>query len=223
MQQQQIQALLANVEELTRQHVKLRKTMESQDVERRRIGEKQNEEESNSQANRQYKTSGEDSTRMENELRNIRKEVDELKSAIKDKGRENLDGMIWRMDSPFTTDVLNCPLPPKFRLPQLESYDGSKDPLDHIESFKTLILLQMTPDEVMCKAFPTTLKGAARVWFNKIPPRTIADFEQLSKGFIRHFIRGQRHKKLTGHLLNIQQAEGESLKQYVSRFDKELL
>ena len=68
--------------------------MESQDVERRRIGEKQNEEESNSQANRQYKTSGEDSTRMENELRNIRKEVDELKSAIKDKGRENLDGMI---------------------------------------------------------------------------------------------------------------------------------
>ena len=31
---------------------------------------------------------------MENELRNIRKEVDELKSAIKDKGRENLDGMI---------------------------------------------------------------------------------------------------------------------------------
>ena len=94
MQQQQIQALLANVEELTRQHVKLRKTMESQDVERRRIGEKQNEEESNSQANRQYKTSGEDSTRMENELRNIRKEVDELKSAIKDKGRENLDGMI---------------------------------------------------------------------------------------------------------------------------------
>ena len=127
------------------------------------------------------------------------------------------------MDSPFTTDVLNCPLPPKFRLPQLESYDGSKDPLDHIESFKTLILLQMTPDEVMCKAFPTTLKGAARVWFNKIPPRTIADFEQLSKGFIRHFIRGQRHKKLTGHLLNTQQAEGESLKQYVSRFDKELL
>ena len=127
------------------------------------------------------------------------------------------------MDSPFTTDVLNCPLPPKFRLPQLESYDGSKDPLDHIESFKTLILLQMTPDEVMCKAFPTTLKGAARVWFSKIPLGTIANFEQLSKGFVRHFIGGQRHKKPTGHLLNIQQAKRESLRQYVTRFNKELL
>jgi len=101
----------------------------------------------------------------------------------------------------------------------LESYNGSKDPLDNIESFKTLTLLEMTPDEVMCRAFPTTLKGAARVWFSKIPSGTIADFEQLSKGFIRHFIGGQKHKKPTGHL----QVERESLRQYVTRFNKELL
>ena len=95
---------------------------------------------------------------MEIELRNMRKEVDELKSAMKDKGKENLDGMIRRTNSPFTTEVLNRHLPLKFRLPQLESYDGSKDPLDHIESFKTLMLLQMTPDEVMCRTFLTILK-----------------------------------------------------------------
>ena len=53
------------------------------------------------------------------------------------------------------------------------------------------MLLQMTPDEAMCKAFPTTLKGAARVWFSKISSRTIADFEQLSKGFVRHFTGGK--------------------------------
>ena len=81
----------------------------------------------------------------------------------------------------------------------------------------------MTPNEMMCRAFPTTLKGAARVWFSKIPLGTIADFEQLSKGFVRHFIEGQRHKKPTGHLLNIQQAKGESLRQYITRFNKELL
>ena len=83
--------------------------------------------------------------------------MDELKSAMKDKGGENLDGMIRRTNSPFTNEMLNRPLPPKFRLPQLESYDGSKDPLDHIESLKTLMLLQMTPEEVMCRAFLTTL------------------------------------------------------------------
>ena len=95
MQQQQIQAFLANVEELTRQNEELQKTMVSQNVERRRIGENQNDKESNSQANkRRDRTSGEDSSMMENEIRNIRKEMDELRSSMNDKGRENMDGMI---------------------------------------------------------------------------------------------------------------------------------
>ena len=115
---------------------------------------------------------------MENKLRNMRKEMDKLKSSMKEKGKENLDGMIRRTDSTFTTEVLNHLLPLKFRLPQLESYDDSKDLLDHIESFKMLMLSQMTLGEVMYSAFPTTLKGAARVWFSKIPLGTIADFEQ---------------------------------------------
>ena len=54
---------------------------------------------------------------MENEIRNMRKEMDELRSSMKDKGRENMDGMIWRMNSLFTTEVLNRPLLPKFHLP----------------------------------------------------------------------------------------------------------
>ena len=48
MQQQQIQALLANVEKLTHQNEELRKTMESQNIERQRTGKNQKEEESNS-------------------------------------------------------------------------------------------------------------------------------------------------------------------------------
>ena len=68
--------------------------------------------------------------------------MDELKNAMKDKGGENLDGMIRRTNSPFTTEVLNRPLSPKFHLPQLESHDGSKDPLDHIESFKTNAIVE---------------------------------------------------------------------------------
>ena len=94
VRQQQIQAFLANVEELTRQNKELQMTMESQNAECRRTGENQNEEELNSQANKRDRTSGEDSTRVENELHNMRKEMDKLKSAMKDKGRENLDRMI---------------------------------------------------------------------------------------------------------------------------------
>ena len=41
--------------------------------------------------------------------------------------------------------------------------------------------------------------------------------------FVRHFIKGKRHKKPIGHFINIHQKEGESLRQYVTRFNKELL
>lgn len=59
----------------------------------------------------------ENSSKMESELHSMRREMDELKSAVKEKALENLDRMIWRTDSPFITEVLNHPLPPKFCLP----------------------------------------------------------------------------------------------------------
>ena len=51
----------------------------------------------------------------------------------------DLDTLVHRTNSPFTVPVTSFPLPPKFRMPQVEAYDKSKDPLDHLESFKTLM------------------------------------------------------------------------------------
>ena len=70
-------------------------------------------------------------------MKNMRNELDEVKNAMKGKTTINLDGMIKRTNSPFTASVLECPLPPKFHLPQLKVYDGTNDPLDHIGAFKT--------------------------------------------------------------------------------------
>ena len=61
-------------------------------------------------------------------MKNMRKELDEVKNVMKGKTVINLDGMIKRIDSPFTASILECPLPPKFCLPQLEVYNGTKDP-----------------------------------------------------------------------------------------------
>ena len=150
---QQIQALAASVEELTCQNEELRRatksnneewqrTVENQnEEERRKIEGNHNEEELDNQVNRRTRASEENSSSMESKLRNMRREVDELRNAVKDRVVDYLDEIIRRTDSPFTTKVLNHPLPPKFHLPQLELFDGSRDPLDHIESFKTLMLL----------------------------------------------------------------------------------
>jgi len=48
------------------------------------------------------------------------REMDELRNMMREKMDWNLDGMVKRTDSPFTTRILECPLPSKFRLPQLK-------------------------------------------------------------------------------------------------------
>ena len=149
--------------------------------------------------------------------------MDEVKNAMKGKTTINQDGMIKRTDSPFTASVLKCPLPPKFRLPQLKVYDGTKDPLDHIGAFKTLLNLQYTLDEVVYRKFSATLRGVAWVWFSKLPTTSIANFDKLSDSFFRHFIGGQCHKRPTSYLLTVKQQEGETLREYVKRFNKVVL
>ena len=88
--------------------------------------------------------------------------MDELRSAIKEKTERSVDRLVRATDSPFTTAVLECPVPSKFRLPQLESFDRLKDPQDHFNTFKTTQGLQQPLDEILCCSFPTILKGAAR-------------------------------------------------------------
>ena len=52
-------------------------------------------------------------------LKSMRKEMDEMKNALKGKSSRNLDGMIKRTDSQFTKEVLECLLLLKFRLPPI--------------------------------------------------------------------------------------------------------
>ena len=48
-------------------------------------------------------------------------------------------------------------------------------------------------------------------------------FEELSKLFFNNFIRGQRHKRSSSSLLTIEQGENESLRSFITCFNKEAL
>ena len=75
----------------------------------------------------------------------------------------------------------------------------------------------------MHRAFPTTLKGAARIWSSRLMPNSISTFKELSAQFTTHFIGGHRYKKSTVCLKSIRQWEDKTLKSYISRFNKEAL
>ena len=67
------------------------------------------------------------------------------------------------------------------------------------------------------------LKGAARIWFSRLTPDSISTFKELSAQFTVHFIGGHRYKRSTACLMSIKQREDETLRSYISRFNKEAL
>ena len=213
------------IAELTRQNQKLTREISL----RRQCHERYVEGQAQSQENRgnvepENQSRGTASQRVPHlgrEMDQMRKVIDEMKENMR---RVNpVDDLVHRTYSPFTASINSHPLPSKFKMPSLDSYDGTRSPFDHIATFRTTIHLQWILDEIMCRAFPTTLKGPAQVWFSKIPPNTVSSFEELSKLFVNNFIGGQRHKHFSSSLLTIKQGENKSLQSFITRFNKEAL
>ena len=53
----------------------------------------------------------------------------------------HVDELVHKTDSLFTASITSHPLPTKFKMPTLDSYDGTQDPCDHIATFKTTMYL----------------------------------------------------------------------------------
>ena len=124
-----IQSLTATVEELTRQNQEMMQRLQQEG----NRPETNKDDEGDSHRRRA-------STNVSSDLlREMRKEMDELRNAIKGKIDQSLDKMVKKTDIPFTLAVQECPVPSKFCLPQLEPFNGVKDPLDHLNTFKTTL------------------------------------------------------------------------------------
>ncbi|GFY87963.1 hypothetical protein Acr_05g0016020 [Actinidia rufa] len=135
-----------------------------------------------------------------------------------------VDTLIRQTEPPFTERVLRARISSKFKLPaQLGMYEGKTDPMDHLDSYKSLMSLQDCSDEVMCKAFSATLEGLARSWFRKLSPGTIDSFGDLSRLFVANFMSCRNRQKNASHLFTVHQKETESLKDFVKRFNQAIL
>ena len=190
---QQIQVLAATVEEITRQNQEMKLRLQQEESQSK--GNLEDEGDSRRRSDQTRPLSPED--RNLDLLREMRKEMDELRSAIKEKTERSVDRLVRATDSPFTAAVLECPVPLKFLLPKLEPFDGLKDPQEHLNTFKMTLGLKQPLNEILCRSFPTTLKGAVREWFTKLPTSSMDNFEQLSNAFLDtsledSVLRGQR-------------------------------
>ena len=138
-----------------------------------------------------------------------------MKEVVKGRAPFSMDALVQQTESPFTARVLHFPLPAKFKMPHIETFDGTKDHVDHLNTYKNQIELHGYQDPVRCRAFAIRLKGPVLAWFNRLPPSSISSFRELSIVFVSHFIRAQTYKKPSYHLLTIKRSPRENLRPYV--------
>ena len=65
----------------------------------------------------------------------------------------------------------------------LECYDGTTDPYEHLDTFLTQANLYTNNDVILCHVFPTSLKGVALTWYSGLPPRSIDSFDTFVERF----------------------------------------
>ncbi|KAL2475535.1 Retrotrans gag domain-containing protein [Abeliophyllum distichum] len=126
-------------------------------------------------------------------------------------------------EDPFSLEVMVVPLPRDFKQPKMEKYDGFSDPIDHLRSFVDLMRLQATPDAIMCRTFPSTLRQEARDWVATLPPKSIRIFDEFSKNFATHFAISNRVKKTAISLMQLAQGKDELLNDFIARFNRATL
>ena len=139
----------------------------------------------------------------EQRFKSLQQELNRVKEVVKGRALDFMDTMVQQTESPFTPEVLHFPLPAKFRMPQVEAFDGARDPFDHFNTYKNQMELHGCQDPVRCRAFTITLKGPALALFNRLPLSSISSFRELSIVFVSHFNGARTYKKPSYHSLTI--------------------
>ena len=105
----------------------------------------------------------------EQRFRSLQQELSCVKEVVKGCAPDTMDTLVQQIESPFIAEVLRYPLPAKFRMPQIEAFDGVKDPVDHLNTYKNQMEFHGYQDPVRCRAFATTLKGLALAGLIEFP------------------------------------------------------
>ncbi|XP_031095195.1 uncharacterized protein LOC115999486 [Ipomoea triloba] len=110
--------------------------------------------------------------------------------------REQSPELEVRIAAPFVARIMDAPLPKEFRLLVIKAYAGTSDPRSHMTRYKAVMVMIGAEDAIMCRAFLSTLDGATQ------------DCIQRKKSF--------------SHLYAIRQDRGESLKDFLNKWKKEV-
>ncbi|XP_022008111.1 uncharacterized protein LOC110907435 [Helianthus annuus] len=126
-------------------------------------------------------------------------------------------------NSKFISEIALAPLE-KEKLPStVGKFNGMTDPDDHLRVFTSVGLVGGWTLPMWCHLFIQTLTGAARIWFYNLPIGKITSWIYLREKFLVHFSQQRRSIRDTADGMNIWRHDDESLEDFITRYNKEVL
>ena len=122
------------------------------------------------------------------------------------------------LSTPLGQHILEYDPPRGFSIPPFAMYDGSSDPYDHMLHYNQAMILSAEDDRLLCKVFPTSLKGSAFSWFHKLPRGSINTFGEVWTAFVSQYLCSVRQKGNISSLQPILKREDESIRDFTHRF-----
>nr|GEW23142.1 reverse transcriptase domain-containing protein [Tanacetum cinerariifolium] len=119
---------------------------------------------------------------------------------------------------PFIPRIHNFKSSRKTRMPNnVKTYDGTEDPEDHLKIFQATAQVERWAMPTWCHMLNSTLIGAARVWFDKLPPESIDGYKGLKTAFLAYFMQQKKYVKDPVEIHNIKQRDRETISWSVSK------
>ncbi|XP_022003210.1 uncharacterized protein LOC110900636 [Helianthus annuus] len=126
-------------------------------------------------------------------------------------------------NSTFIREIALAPLEREKLPSNVGKFNGLSDPDDHLRVFTSAGLIGGWTLPMWCHLFVQTLTGAARLWFDNLPVGKLTSWVDLKEKFLVHFSQQCRSIRDSADVMNIWRRDGESLEDFITRYNKEVL
>nr|GEZ36212.1 reverse transcriptase domain-containing protein [Tanacetum cinerariifolium] len=118
------------------------------------------------------------------------------------------------------TSIRNFKSSRKTRTPNnVKTYDETEDSEDHLKIFQAAAHVERWAMPTWCHMFNSTLRGAARVWFDELPLESIDGYRGLKATFLAYFMQQKKYVKDPVEIHNIKQRDGKNIEEFMKRND----
>ncbi|XP_077251770.1 uncharacterized protein LOC143890994 [Tasmannia lanceolata] len=150
-------------------------------------------------------------TNRENELFNMCQKMAKDIENMKFQGPKRFD-----ISEYFETPTVT--LPPKFKAPDYDRYDGTGCPRNHVRWFITLSQQHGLSREQMAQLFPMSLIGIAKKWFLRLKPKETRSLDDISNLFVEQFSMEEGIEITKRDLKQLKQGPQETFTLFIRRW-----